>query len=225
MLPFTQEQFFEVFAAYNMEIWPAAIAAYPIALLALALAWRGTSLANRWVPAILALMWGWVGFVYHGIFFSRINPIADVFAAAFIVQALLFALHAVSGRGLEFNATPRLRLMAAAALAFYAMVAYPLIGALAGERYPAMPLFGVAPCPLLIFTFALLLAASRARWWLWVVPLAWALVGGSASLLLGVRQDWALPLAAIIALLFVFFDESEPVASASSRAPARARRA
>lgn len=31
MLPFTREEFFEVFATYNAVNWPAAIAAYPLA--------------------------------------------------------------------------------------------------------------------------------------------------------------------------------------------------
>jgi hypothetical protein len=79
------------------------------------------------------------------------------------------------------------------ALVAYALVLYPLIGALAGDHYPGMPVFGIAPCPVVIFTFGLLLMAStHVSRWLLVVPLAWALVGGSASFLLGIPQDWML---------------------------------
>ena len=94
---------------------------------------------------------------------------------------------------------------------FYAMVAYPLIGLAVGERYPAMPLFGLAPCPLLIFTFGLMLWASCARWWLWIVPLLWSAIGGSAVIVLSVPQDWALPFSGAIAFLLVWLDRRSRV--------------
>lgn len=90
MLPFTRQQFFEVFGAYNAEFWPAAVVAYLLALAALVFAWRGTRQAGRIVAAVLAIMWSWVGVVYLGQFFSAINPISHFFSIAFIVQAGVF---------------------------------------------------------------------------------------------------------------------------------------
>lgn len=206
MLPFSREQFFEVFAAYNAANWAAAIAAYPLAAVAVLVAWRGTARSGRAAGLILALMWGWVGVVYQGVYFSQINPIARAFAGAFVAQALLFAVHAVIGRGLEYGDRGSLRTLAGGAMIFYAMIVYTLIGLLAGEQYPALPLFGVAPCPLLIFTFGLMVWASCVRWWLWLVPLLWSAIGGSASVLLAVPQDWALPVSAFAALLIIWVD-------------------
>jgi hypothetical protein len=201
MIPFTRDQFFAIFAAYNSAVWPAAILAYPLALVMLALALRGGRSNARIIAASLALLWAFVGIAYHGLFFSRINLAAPLFAAAFVVQGLLFATAAASGSGIEFGRRTRLRSAVGLGLILYAMVAYPLIGLIAGERYPAMPLFGVAPCPLLIFTFGLFVLASRVRWWLWVVPLLWSLVGASAFYRLAVPQDLALPVAALAAIL------------------------
>jgi hypothetical protein len=147
-------------------------------------------------------MWGWVGIIYHAVYFSQINPVARVFGAGFVLQALLFALHSAAG-GLEFEPLSRVRLIAGAWMILYATVIYQLIGLAVGERYPAMPLFGVAPCPLLIFTFGVMLWATAAPWWLWIVPLLWSGIGGSASILLSVPQDWALPVSALIALVIV----------------------
>lgn len=206
MLPFTRDQFFAVFAAYNAATWPAAILAYPLPLAALWFAWRGGLGAGRWVGAVLAVMWAWVGLIYHGLFFADINPAALGFAAAFLVQAALFAGHAWTRRGLEFGSRSRLRTIAGAAMILYALILYPLIGLAAGERYPAMPLFGVTPCPLLIFTFGLMLWARRPAKWLWIVPLAWAIIGGSAAVLLSVPQDWALPVAAVVSLAILMLD-------------------
>jgi hypothetical protein len=206
MLPFTREQFFGVFAAYNAANWPAAAVAYPLALTALVFAWRGTPAGGRITAGVLALMWGWVGFVYQGLFFAPINPIARFFAVAFGIQAVLFGCRALSRHGLGYGARSRLRTLAGGAMIIYALIFYPLIGLAAGERYPAMPLFGVAPCPLIIFSFGLLLWASCARWWLWIVPLLWAVIGGSAALLLSVPQDWALPISAVVSLLIGLVD-------------------
>lgn len=221
MLPFTREQFFEVFAAYNAANWPTAILAYPLALVALIFAWRGTSNAGRVVGAILALMWGWVGLVYHGLNFGQVNPIARAFAAAFLVQAALFAIPIARVRSMEFGPRSPLRAFAGAVMAIYAMVAYPLIGLAVGERYPAMPLFGVAPCPLLIFTFGLMLWDVRARWWLWIVPLLWSVIGGSAAILLSIPQDWALPMSAALSLFIIGFDrpKSPPDVSPNATSP------
>jgi hypothetical protein len=206
VLPFTRQQFFDVFADYNAANWAAAVIAYPLALTALVLAWRSSPRAERPVAAVLALMWGWVGVVYQGLFFSPINPTARIFAVAFTAQAALFARASWTGRGLEYGARSRVRSIAGAAMILYSLIIYPLIGFAFGERYPAIPLFGVTPCPLLIFTFGLMLWASRVRWWLWIVPMLWALVGGSAAVLLSVPQDWALPLSATIALLVIWVD-------------------
>ena len=79
MLPFTRYEFFGVFAAYNAATWPAAIVAYPLAIAALLFAYRATQKLRHVVAAILALMWGWVGLLYHGVYFSQINPVARVF--------------------------------------------------------------------------------------------------------------------------------------------------
>ena len=195
MLPFTRAEFFEVFAAYNAVTWPASIAAYPLAFLA----WSGAARSGRLAGFILALMWAWVGIVYHGVYFSEINPVAYAFAGAFVVQALLFAMHAVRSGGLSFSRRSRWRTVVAWTMIAYAMLAYPLIGVLSGERFVELPLFGVAPCPLLIFTFALMILAARVPWWLWIVPLLWSAIGGSAAVLLAVPQDWALPVAALVA--------------------------
>ena len=201
MMPFTRDQFFAIFAAYNSAIWPVAIIAYPLALTMVAFALRGGRSNAAIVAASSALLWGFVGVAYHGLFFSRINLAAPLFAAAFVLQAVLFCAAAASGHGIEFIERSRVRSAVGLGLILYAMIIYPLIGLIAGERYPAMPLFGVAPCPLLIFTFGLFSLASRVRWWLWIVPLLWTIVGTGGFYLLSVPQDAALPFSALAAIL------------------------
>lgn len=87
---------------------------------------------------------------------------------------------------------------------FYAAIVYPLLGLSFGHRYPEMPMFGITPCPLTLFTFGVLLLTTRpvSRWTL-AVPLIWSVIGGSGAYLLGVPQDWPLWLGAVVLLILI----------------------
>lgn len=198
MLAFDREAFFALFAAYNDAIWPVQVVAYALGLLVLAAAvWRLPQ-RGRLVAAVLAAMWAWNGVAYHWLHFAGINFVAPAFAGAFVLQALLLAWAGVRG-SLTMPAKPGPAGWTGIALMLFALACYPLWGWLNGDVWPAVPAFGVAPCPTVIFTFGALLAA-RAPWWLLVVPLLWAAVGGSAAWLLDVKQDMSLPLAALVTL-------------------------
>ena len=75
-LPFTKEQFFDLFAAYNEALWPALIALWiaSVVVSLLLLSWRRPP--DRWISALLAVHWAWSGLAYHAAFFTRINPAA-----------------------------------------------------------------------------------------------------------------------------------------------------
>ncbi|MFZ0750450.1 MAG: DUF6064 family protein, partial [Pyrinomonadaceae bacterium] len=76
MIPFTVDQFLNVFARYNEAVWPAQIVLYAIALCAIGLAIQRSSDFSRSIAFLLSVLWLWSGIVYHLIFFSRINPAA-----------------------------------------------------------------------------------------------------------------------------------------------------
>ena len=62
-------------------------------------------------------------------------------------------------------------------------------------------MFGVAPCPTAIFTFGLLMLSARPLpIWLLCIPLAWAGIGSTAAVLLGVREDLGLLVSGILAV-------------------------
>jgi hypothetical protein len=216
MLPFTREQFFAVFAGYNRAIWPVQALAYLLALAALALLLLRPRAGERLLPALLALMWGWTGVAYHALFFAAINRAATGFAALFVLQALLFA-HAALRGGLRFAPRRGARAVCGWALVAYAGVAYPLIGMGTGHGWPALPMFGVTPCPLTLFTLGvLLLAQPPLPRRLLVVPLLWALIGGSAAFLLGVPQDWPLLLAGVLVVPWLWRRPAALSAAASA---------
>jgi hypothetical protein len=201
MLPFTHDAFVEVFRAYNEAIWPAQAGAYLLGAVAVLAALRPGPPSDRLVLSALALMWIWTGVFYHGMFFSAINGAAIAFGIAFALQGGLFVRMALGRAAPGFAARRNGTSLLGLAFVTYAMLIYPLVGSLAGQVYPGIPVFGVAPCPVVIFTFGMLLMAERAApAWVLVIPGLWSLIGGSAAFLLAVPQDWLLLLSGVISV-------------------------
>lgn len=198
-MPFTTDQFFALFAAYNQAIGPAPIVAYVLAALALAAMLSGRAAGYRVALGILGLLWLWNGAAYHLVFFTRINGAAYGFAVLFVVQGGLFlwlAARAASGRAIRRRV---LQVATGSSLVAYGAILYGILGRLSGHAWPAIPLFGVAPCPTVIFTFGLLmLAPRRVASWLLIVPLVWAAIGSSAAILLSVPEDLGLLVSGLI---------------------------
>jgi hypothetical protein len=201
MLPFTHEQFLGVFVTYNDAIWPLQIAAYLFGIVAVALLFRPSRSSDRIIAGVLAAMWVWTGIVYHGLFFAPINTAAYLFGALFLFQGGFLAYAGIRHDRLRFGFQSGLAAWVGAVFLFYAAVLYPLIGMATGHAYPEMPMFGVTPCPVTIFTFGmLLLTTQHLPRWLLLIPFVWSLIGGSAAIALGVTQDWLLLASGFVAI-------------------------
>jgi hypothetical protein len=199
MLPFTVDQFLGVFEQYNQAIWPMHVVAYILGIAALVLVVKKTPYSDRAISVILAFFWAWVGIVYHLMYFSAINGAALGFGALFIVQAVLWLVFGVIRPKLSFQWETNPYTVIGAVMIVYAMVIYPILGTLLGHGYPRSPSFGVAPCPMIIFTFGLLLLTNATvPKSLLVIPFLWSLLGVSASYQLGIREDMGLLLAGVL---------------------------
>jgi hypothetical protein len=199
-LPFTEAQFLDTFRRYNDGVWPMQWVLVALGVLAVVRALRGGAHGGRDVALVLAVLWAWMAVVYHVGFFRAINRAAVVFAAAFLVQAFLLARAGLTRAGLTLDVRRDARGLLGAALVTFALVVYPLLGLAFGHRYPVSPTFGL-PCPTTIFTIGLLVWTSpRAPLALWIVPLLWTGIGGSAAVLLGMHEDLALPVAGLVGL-------------------------
>ncbi len=198
-LPFTTDQFFAVFARYNAAVWPAQIVAYPLGMAAVGALWMDTPLGRRLILSGLALSWAWNGIAYHLLHFAPVNPAARVFAALFVLQAILLAGTAALPRDLRFAAGADLRTALGLGLIAYAMLVYEVLGYWSGHGLMTGPLFGVAPCPTTIFTIGILLLMRGApRAWLSVIPVIWAVIGSTGAVLLNVPEDFGLAIAAAL---------------------------
>ena len=201
MLPFTRDQFIANLGAYNEAVWPLQVLVYLLGLAMVIMLLRPSGRNSRLIGAGLAAMWAVTGIAYHGAFFSTINTAAWIFAALFLLQAAILLHKAVFQGRLDFGVPADWTMWIGWALIVYAAVAYPLLGTWMGDRYPEMPMFGVTPCPVTIFTFGLLLMTTRpVSRWILAIPFAWSLVGGSAAYLLQVPQDWLLLASGVITI-------------------------
>ncbi|MHC2277490.1 hypothetical protein ACVI1J_003958 [Bradyrhizobium diazoefficiens] len=201
MLPFTIEQFLGVFASYNRAIWPMQVLAYLLGGLAFVLVFRKDRWADQIVAGILAAMWAWTGIVYHLTFFATINKLAYIFGALFVVQAAAFVYFGVCQNRIDFDYNEESAGVIGVAFVFYAAAIYPLFGLEMVQHPNELPMFGVTPCPVTIFSFGMLLLTRQpVPRWLLVIPFLWSLVGGSAAILLRVPQDWALLVAGAVSL-------------------------
>ena len=194
-LPFTKDQFFDLFGAYNETLWPALVALWIASVVLSLLLLSSRRPSDRWISSLLAAHWIWSAVAYHGTFFTRINPAAWLFGALFLLEGGLFLWWGVVRGRLSFAPWGSRWAPVAWIFVAYSLV-YPGINALDHHSVSRIPAFG-GPCPTTIFTVGLLMLAAPRLWRLSIVPVLWAAIGGSAAFALGVRADYALPLAGL----------------------------
>jgi hypothetical protein len=199
-LPFTREQFFDLFEIYNKTLWPAAVALWLVSALVVGLRLSARRPHERWVSALLIGHWAWSAVAYHLAFFTQINPAAWLFAALFVGQAVLLLRVGVVQRRLSFAPWDNAWAPLAWGLIAYSL-AYPAINAIEHLSVLRIPTFGL-PCPTTIFTAGVLMLATPRSWSLATIPVIWAAIGGSAALLLGVHADVALPISGTALAMF-----------------------
>ena len=199
-LPFTYEQFLEVFGAYNRALWPLGLALWIASFVVIVVFFRTNHPLHRWLSGLLAVHWAWSGLAYHLAFFTAVNPAAWFFAALFLVQAGLLVWWGVAKPRLRFTMGRSFWHLTGVAFLAYAL-AYPALNLALGYRFPRVPTFGV-PCPSTIMTAGFLVMARGPVGWLAAIPAIWCVVGGSAAFLLGVRTDLALIPAGVAMVLY-----------------------
>ena len=197
-LPFTTDEFFRVFANYNLKVWPMQFVLLLMAIAIILLALKRRSYSSKYVVLILSFLWIWMGAVYHLAFFSTINKAAYIFGGIFILQGILFLLAARSIHRISFQFKKNIYGFTGMLFIVYSLAIYPSIGLFLGHDYPASPTFGL-PCPTTIFTFGILLWMNkRVPIYLLIIPLLWTAIGFLAAFSMGVYEDIGLLVAGIV---------------------------
>ncbi len=206
-MPFTAEQFFQVFGIYNTAIFPMQLIFFILCFAALYLLYRNAAYSGI-VSAILGFFWVWMGLIYHLMFFAAINPAANIFGILFIIQGTVFLYSGVIKKNLVFAYRTDAYGAAGWIIILYGLVFYPVIGHFAGHQYPYAPELG-APCPTTIFTFGIFLFTTKISRWIIVIPFVWAIIGFFAAVNLGVIQDFGLIIAGLISVLLITYRDAK----------------
>lgn len=204
-IPFTIEQFLQVFKNYNLAIWPMQIVFYALSFVMIYLAVQKSKKPDIIINLSLTFLWFWMGFVYHFGFFSTINKAAWIFGFFNIVQGCIFLYSGVLKSRLTYSYHTDISGIAGLVIITYALVVYPVIGYFSDHAFPYSPTFGL-PCPTTIFTMGMLLLVDR-RISLWVlaIPLLWSIVGTSAALNFGIKEDAGLLISGVTAFFLIIY--------------------
>lgn len=202
-IPFTIDQFYDVFRQYNEAVWPVQLLLIGLALIGVVLVIRPRSWSHVVISGILAVLWAWLSLVYHFAFFARINPLAYAFSALSLAGAAAFVWDGLVRRRLHYEWSGNIRSWTGAALIGFGLVIYPAWSWAAGHAYPFMPTFGL-PCPTTLYTVGVLafLVAPYPRT-PHVVPVLWSTIGAQAAFFLGVPQDLSLIVAGLVAIVLL----------------------
>lgn len=204
-LPFTKEQFLQIFQDYNQTIFPLQLLFYLLAFVIIYLSVKNSAAGDKIINFILAFFWMWMGVVYHLMFFSTINKAAYLFGSLFILQGFLFIYFGVIKQKLTYRMSQQTTKLLGALLVGFALFIYPLLGFVFGHIYPVSPTFGV-PCPTTIFTFGVLLwSTGKVPVVLLIIPFLWSLLGFSAATTLGVKEDTALIISSFLTVSILLF--------------------
>lgn len=179
LLLFSPRTYWRLFELYNIEAWPAQIAALGVGV-AMPILWcRDHPGSRRLAAAMLAACWFWVAWAFHWQRYAAINWAASGFAGVFAVEAFLLLWLGVVRDRLRV-ATTRLWRRGGLSIAVFALIGYPLLGPLLGRDWTQMEVFGMAPDPTVLATLGiLLLAGGRASWALIPIPLAWCAISSA----------------------------------------------
>ncbi|MBN1642042.1 MAG: hypothetical protein JXA09_12475 [Anaerolineae bacterium] len=204
----TLEQLLDVFARYNLAIWPMQIVAYVLGLVGLILAARQTRYRNKVIAGILSFLWLWTGIAFFLLYFGPVYTPAYAFGVLFILQGALFLYSAVKPQ-LSFGFRADAYGIVGILFIVYAMIGYPVLGILLGHVYPQSPPFGLTPCPSAVFTFGLfLLTDKKAPRLFLAIPFLWAL-SGVIPVSIGVFEDVGLITAGVVGTAMVLYRDSQ----------------
>jgi len=198
-IPFTTEQFFNVFENYNLTIFPVQIIILLLGFAGLFFLHSKETYKNKIIGISLGFLWIWIGVVYHLIFFAKINETASVFGGIFILQGILIVINTFINDKLTFTFESKLKDYIGYFFILFGLIIYPFIGYYTEGSISRTISLGL-PCPSTIFTLGFfLLTNDKFPKYLLIIPTLWAILGMSAAIQFGVYQDFMLIFAALIA--------------------------
>jgi hypothetical protein len=199
---FTPETYFRLFELYHRDWWPMQLACMAMAMVILLCLWLKPAWGGRVIAILLAGSWAWVGWAFLHLRFAPIHWIADWYAAAFFLQALLLFVYGVSRRRVEFEIENPARAGIGVFVLLCALLIMPATAHITGREWVQAELFAMTPDATALATLGLLLLVKMrvAVVWLVVIPVAWCFVTGATLWVLGAPEAMIPPAGAILTI-------------------------
>lgn len=190
MTPYSRQAYFDMIGLYNHAVWPAQIPALVLGLWLVYFAGRQNA---RGIFVGLGVAWLWCGWVFQMQYYATLNWAGDMFAYLFLAQGGLLIAAGVLAKKPQWITTRTTRVYAGRSLLVFAILFYPPAGLLEDRTFPQLELFGLAPAPTLLTTFAiLLLVGGPLRYGLAVIPVLWSCIAVGFAWTLGLFEAYAI---------------------------------
>lgn len=200
-IPFTKEDFFNVFIDYNIFVFPFQIILLLIGLTLLFLINSKYKGVNILIITYLSFLFAWIGVIYFFNFFSSINPGAKIFGSLFIIQSALLIFNIFKRNVLEFTYEKNNKHIIGVSFVILGLIVYPIIGILIEGSFSKIISVGL-PCPtIIIFYGFILLTKKTLPKYLLIIPTIWAIIGTTAVFNFSVYQDILLIVVAVITIV------------------------
>ena len=196
---FTPETYFRLFEFYHRDWWPMQLVCLAMAVVILLCLRLKSGWGGRLIAILLAASWAWVGWAFLHLRLAPIHWIADWYAVAFVLQALLFFVSGILPRGLELETGNSMRDYIGVFVLLGALLAMPVTALLTGRDWMQAELFAMTPDATVLATLGLLLLTKgHVAIWLAMIPVAWSFVTGATLWVLEAPGALILPASAIL---------------------------
>ena len=213
------DDFYSTLQSYNEAFWPMMVATFLLGVAVVYLAYRKRDNSDKAISAILSFLWVWSGIVFFILYFGPVDAeflgfvmpgVWYLGGVLFLIQGVLFLVFGVVKSSLYFRLSSDWLSFVGGLIVAYAMIIYPVVGFLTGYGYPRYPVFGIAPCPLTIFTLGLFLWSDRKTpIAAMLIPFIWGLMGVMPVLELNVWADVGELLASIVGFPLILYQRSK----------------
>jgi hypothetical protein len=201
---FTPETYFRLFELHHRDWWPMQLACLAMAVVILLCLWPRPARGGRVIAILLAASWGWVGWAFLHLRFAPIHWVANWYAVAFFLQALLLFIYGVSRRGMEFETGNTVRTGIGVVVLLFALLVMPATAHLSGREWMQAELFAMTPDATALATLGLLLLVKgHVAVWLVIIPVAWSFVTGATLWALEAPEALILPVGAILTIVLM----------------------
>lgn len=177
-IPFTAEVYFRLLERMGETFWPLHLLTLALGAATLALALKNRPRTACLLPAPL---WAFVAVAFFLQRYAALNWAGGYVGYAFIAQAVLLALMALTGWGMEkapHRTSPPV--VMGTAITLFGLIIMPLLSPLSGGSWYQAEVFGIHADPTAVTTLGLVLIMLRgpALWITAIIPVLWLVVSG-----------------------------------------------